>query len=289
MPLWKSLLLHLYYYGTLPLRARRNRAEATLGRAPIVVLFYHRIADDGAGEWTYPTGLFRRQMEWLAPRFDAISLEEAQRRIRSGDNRRPAVCITFDDGYAANCETALPLLIEAQIPCTYFVGVENVLEGKPFPHDVARRRPLAPNTVEQLRGLAACGVEIGCHTRTHADLGAIRDRNRLHDEIVAAGEELQSAIDHPVRYFAFPFGQYANLNAEAFHLAYEAGYDGVCSAYGGVNLPGDDAFHLQRVPGDPTMIRLKNWLTGDPRKRSIARFEYDRRVGSPGKEGAVQP
>ena len=67
----------------------------------------------------------------------------------------------------------------------------------------------------------------------------------------------------PIRYFAFPYGLHANLNAEAFRLARRAGYQGACSAYGGYNWPGDDHFHLQRIHADPEMLRLKNWLTSD--------------------------
>src|SRR5581483_9025052 len=102
---------------------------------------------------------------WLQERFDLISLEEAQRRIASGKNERPSVSITFDDGYAVNCDYALPLLIENGIPCTYFVSSGPVLEGTSFEHDRAMGNHFAPNTVAQLRQLAAAGVEIGAHTR----------------------------------------------------------------------------------------------------------------------------
>ena len=56
------------------------------------------------------------------------------------------------------------------------------------------------------------------------------------------------------------------LSPEAFHVAWEAGYAGVCSAYGGYNFPGDDPFHLRRFHADCEFIRFKNWLTIDPRK-----------------------
>ena len=55
-----------------------------------------------------------------------------------------AVAITFDDGYAENCRQAIPLLVRNQIPCTYFVTLENVLEGKPFAHDVAHADRFPP-------------------------------------------------------------------------------------------------------------------------------------------------
>ena len=58
----------------------------------------------------------------------------------------------------------------------------------------------------------------------------------------------------------------SGINPQWILHALEAGFDGVCSAYGGYNFPGDDPFHLRRIHGDPETIRLKNWLTLDPRK-----------------------
>jgi len=264
------LLLSSYYYGSLPWRWRRNAAAAASGRAPVMVLFYHRVADRVVNGWSMPWATFARQIRWLRRNFDLVSLAEARRRVAAGWNDRPTVAITFDDGYAENCERALPFLIEHKIPVTYFVASRNVLEGRPFPHDVAAGRPLPPNTVDQLRRLVAAGVEIGAHTRTHADLGSVDDDEVLRDEMAGCRRELVEAFQCPVQFFSFPYGLRRNLSGRAFALAREIGFDSVCSAYGGYNFPGDDPFHLQRIHADPGMIRLKNWLTVDPRKLAAA-------------------
>ncbi len=244
------------------------------GRLPVVILYWHRIADDRANSWTTSSSVFTRQIRWLQKHFQFVSLEEAQRRIRQGDNCRPCVSVTFDDGYADNCRLAIPLLVAERIPCAYFVTVHNLLDGKPFSHDLKLGHCFAPNTPDQLRAMAAQGIEIGAHTFTHADLGTIDDVGTLHREIVTAKHELEKAIDRQVRYFAFPFGLHANLSSAAFALAREAGYAGACSAYGGFNFPGDDVFHLQRISADGSMIRMKNWVTLDTRKLKTPRFEY---------------
>lgn len=268
------LLLDLYRRGSWPYRWWWRRRAACARRAPVIVLFYHRIADDQANSWTTSNRMFARQIRWLARHVELVSLEEAQRRIRDG-NTRPCASITFDDGYAANCQKAIPLLVRSRIPCTYFVTLGNVLEGKPFAHDVAQGNGFAPNTLDQLRAMVSAGIEIGAHTYTHPDLGRVTDEARLEHEILEAGQRLGDLLNRPVRYFAFPFGQRANLSSRAFQLAREAGYRAVCSAYGGYNFPGDDPFHLQRIPVDDEMIRLKNWVTVDPRKVRIRRFEYE--------------
>ena len=269
MKLVKQSLLAAYYYTQLPLRRVRGAVRAARGQAPIMVLFYHRVADSQPNDWTIPTARFAEQIDWLAHQFDLISLAEVHRRLRAGRNVRPAVCITFDDGYADNCDFALPLLLEKQIPATYFVTLANVTTGVPFPHDLAAGAPLPPNTLDELRSLASDGVEIGAHTRMHADLGKITDREELVDELLTSRDELAAAIARPVRYFAFPYGQPQNMTEAAFALARQAGLAGVCSAYGGYNFPGGDAFHLQRIHGDPETLRLKNWLSLDPRKARL--------------------
>ncbi len=151
----QSCLLSLYYYGTYPWRWWRNRLAAANHSLPVTVLFYHRVADDHDDEETTNHRTFARQIAWLREHVDLISLEEAQRRIRLGDNRRLAASITFDDGYADNCRQAIPLLVKQRIPCTYFVTVGNMLTGEPFAHDLIRGRRFATNNLEQIRAMAA--------------------------------------------------------------------------------------------------------------------------------------
>ncbi len=290
LAMWKSVLLNTYYMATLASRRRAATRRAAAQREPVQILFYHRVADEHPNDWTMSTRSFARQLAWLRDRFDIVSLAEAQARITSGRNRQPTACITFDDGYADNCRFAVPLLLKHQVPFTYFVSTNHVLRGEPFPHDVIAGQPLETNTVTQLREMAAAGVEIGAHTRRHANLGAHLTHADLTNEIVGSKQDLESALGREVRYFAFPYGQHANLSKNAFRIAYEAGYAGVCSAYSGYNFPGNDAFHLRRIHADIDFIRFKNWLTVDRRKVRIQR-DFDPgefRTGS-GQELDVEP
>ena len=67
----------------------------------------------------------------------------------------------------------------------------------------------------------------------------------------AANGNSKTSLGSDVRYFAFPYGQHENLSAAAFRVAFEAGYEGVCSAYGGYNFPGDDPFHSAALSRRP--------------------------------------
>lgn len=270
----KSPLLNLYYVASLPQRRQTAERMEQECSAPVMTLFYHRVADEHPNGWTISNDRFQEQINWIRERYAIVSLSDAQQRIGTEHNLEPVVCLTFDDGYADNCEIALPWLVEEQIPFTYFVTTNHIASGEPFAHDLQAGTPLKPNSIEQIQELSAAGVEIGAHTRSHADLGQIENEQELYEEIVGSKRDLEAMIDRPVNYFAFPFGLPQNMSTAGMRIAYQAGFWGVCSAYGGYNLPGDDNFHIQRIHGDPEWSRFRNWLTLDPRKlRQSARFD----------------
>lgn len=261
----RRLLLSAYHHATAGRRREDARARHADKTEPVQILFYHRIADGNPNPWTMDCQSFERQIDWLTENFDVVSLAEAQRRIRSGANDRPTAVVTFDDGYAENCDFALPLLLDRELPFVYYVTSGNVLSGEPFPHDVALGQPLEPNSAADIQALAEAGIEIGAHTRTHADLGNVTTQ-QLHDEIVGSKIDLEQMIGQLVCHFAFPFGQHQNLTQAAFRIAHQAGFATASSAYGGYNFPGGDAFHLERIHADPELLRVVNWLEVDRRK-----------------------
>ncbi len=265
----KSRLIDAWRIATSPWRQMQLNRAKRAGTVPVGILFYHRVSDSSSNPWTISSNGFEKQVNWLNDHFDIVSLDEAQRRIRSGTNSVPTVCLTFDDGYADNCSFAVPLLIGRQIPFAYFVTTWHTKSGRPFEHDVQRGCPLQPNSVEAIRAMADAGVEIGGHSRQHLDLGQIHDPEILMDEVIVATQEMSELIGHRIRYFAFPFGQIENLNSAVFKLLRDHGFEGICSAYGGWNEIGTDGFHLQRFHGDSEIAYIKNWLTMDPRKRHV--------------------
>ena len=270
----KTVLLEAFRCATLPYRVLTRQRYLSRGQMPVVILYYHRVADTDPVAWSLTNDQFQAHINWLERHYDMVSLQEAQRRVTEGSDR-PSVHITFDDGYAENCDRALPMLVEREIPCTYFVTLDNVANAKPFVHDQNAGGEFPVNTIEQLRELSQQGIEIAAHTRHHPDMGQVHDLETMYDEIVLAKRELARLIDRPVRYFAFPFGMKPNLNHAAAAMARADGIECVVSAYGGYNYFGDDTFHLQRCHGDPELIRLRNAITFDPRHMRKEKFSFE--------------
>ena len=89
-----------------------------------LILMYHRIDDPVMDPWgvCVTPGIFAAQMQVLAEMKVACPLSE----IQAGSGR---VAVTFDDGYADNLYTALPILKQHNVPATFFVVAGTV--GKP--------------------------------------------------------------------------------------------------------------------------------------------------------------
>ena len=62
----KTPLIDMYYLATLPQRKKLAVDREKKSQVPIVVLFYHRVADCHMNSWTISEYAFQSQMKWFA-------------------------------------------------------------------------------------------------------------------------------------------------------------------------------------------------------------------------------
>ncbi len=278
----REIGLSLYRWATARLRSKIFDSFENREMFPALILFYHRVATHSMNAWSIQKRNFERQLDWISKQASPVSLDEIRESQLLGIRKKPMVGITFDDGYSENCEHAIPALMERGIPFTYFVSTHFVESGEPFPHDLARGVPLRPNTIQEIQNMANLGVEIGAHSHTHANFGRQMSDAERRIEITDVRKRLQDWTGQSIDYFAFPLGLKKNISQEAIDVVFESGFKCFVSAAGGMNFPGQNPNHLQRIHGDPGMAAIKNWLTFDPRKiRSKNPFEYEFRIPSP--------
>ena len=262
----REIALSLYRWATRAERARLVRSFEHDCAFPACILFYHRVANHTMNDWSIPVRNFQNQMDWILNNAAPASLDEIRQSQLQGHRTKPMVGVTFDDGYSENCKFAIPLLLERKIPMTYFVSTHFVESGEPYPHDVAQGKALRPNSIAEVKRMAAAGVVIGSHSHSHVDFGQRLSRKQLQTEIADARKKLQDWTGQSVDYFAFPFGLKTNMTQSSIDAVFEAGHTCFVSAAGGFNLPDGHADHLQRIHGDPGFAAFQNWLTFDPRK-----------------------
>jgi len=94
-----------------------------LADPPVIVLLYHRVATlarDPEQLAVTPEN-FRAQLAYLKENFPIVRFEADWSKTD-----KPAVALTFDDGFADNALQALPILEELGVPATFFVATGTI-------------------------------------------------------------------------------------------------------------------------------------------------------------------
>jgi peptidoglycan/xylan/chitin deacetylase (PgdA/CDA1 family) len=109
-------------------------------------------------------------------------------------------------------------------------------------------------------GLDALGVEIGGHSRTHAQLDTLPGK-RLCEEVDRCKHELEDALGHSVASYAYPHGYHS---AAVRRKVRQAGWDSACAAADAFSSTSDDTLRIARltVRADTPSAVLQSWLEG---------------------------
>jgi peptidoglycan/xylan/chitin deacetylase (PgdA/CDA1 family) len=112
-------------------------------------------------------------------------------------------------------------------------------------------------TAEQVRGLAASGMDIGAHTVTHPILARI-DPARAEREIQDGRRRLETITGKPVALFAYPNGKpNRDYRREHVGMVKSLGFEAAVSTAWGAAHPASDPFQLPRfTPWDRTPVRF---------------------------------
>jgi peptidoglycan/xylan/chitin deacetylase (PgdA/CDA1 family) len=148
---------------------------------------------------------------------------EARLAGRAPVDGKAPVLLSFDDGFLSNFQVTREILDPLGVKALFFVCPALV---EMAPED--RRAAIGANIFrgrrgvdgldlmdwEQLKGLAASGHEIGCHSARHVSLAGL-EAGELEDEVGAAKARMVTVLGRASRWFAFPFGDVANIDRTA--------------------------------------------------------------------------
>jgi peptidoglycan/xylan/chitin deacetylase (PgdA/CDA1 family) len=249
-------------------REQRYLLKSALGRFPrswqharrrIVILCYHSVHPTNAFASATPEQ-FDQQIRWLKEHCDVISLGVALDRA-AGDRdsaSKPAVSITFDDGYDDNFVHAFPTLQRHGIEASFYVTTGFIDRDPQVIERMRRMRGMAVSAMSwnQLAEIRQAGMGVGSHTITHpnlAELGSEAVRTELGDSKRTLEDHLGEEIDA----IAYPFGIRGwHITSQTIALARDSGYKtGASILYRDVRSH-DDALNIPRISVKNNTIRL---------------------------------
>ncbi|MCB9828375.1 MAG: polysaccharide deacetylase family protein [Planctomycetes bacterium] len=95
----------------------------------------------GVGTGGLPMASLRRLLTWVTRHAEPVSLEEVGRRLAEPDRiTGREIALTFDDGLLNNAQLAAPALLAAEVPATFFVCPDLIVEGRWLWNHEARAR-----------------------------------------------------------------------------------------------------------------------------------------------------
>lgn len=246
----------------------------------IIILGYHEVEDDGLpphaviprgsaaaatddemARYTVSTAAFRQQLDALdAHGYEVIALADVVDYLTGRRATLPArsAVITVDDGWRSTSTEIAPELAKRRWPFTAFVYPRVIEQHAHHPYNV---------TWSEARALANGGVDVESHTYSHPFLSRAREPKLdaeayaafLDDELGCSRALIAAHIGQPVRFLAYPYGDYDDGVIAA---AKAAGYEGAVTVKPGLVTKRSNPFALERylLHHDTTLAEFERWL-----------------------------
>lgn len=209
-----------------------------------VFLMYHELelagrslcqSEPGYVRYILPIETFRKELEWLkGSGWRCLNVSEALDSVAeqspTPNSTQPTVCITFDDGCETDLIAAAPVLGRLGFHATSYVTAGFL--GQP-----------GYLSTGQLRELDSSGIEIGCHSMTHAYLSDVSEAE-LQREIVDAKDRIEQLLGHKIDHFSCPGGRYDD---RTLVVARRAGFRTLANSEFHANSSATPAYGLGRI------------------------------------------
>lgn len=233
-------------------RQRGARAGRRAVTGPVaVVLAYHAVADLSGdahlAAYGVPRATFAAQLDALLDAgFRFVDLERLVASLADGEPLPPrAALVTFDDAYTSVLTDGAPVLAERDIPAVVFAVADRIGGTNDWRRGGSAVLPLLD--ADGLRELAAQGLTVASHGRTHRSLVGLADDD-LESELVGSAERLRS-LGLPGRAaFAYPYGE---SDARVAAAVERAGYRAAFTVERAAVRRSENRFALPRIEVGP--------------------------------------
>jgi len=218
----RSLIaLVAFLFFSLVSSAQVVNSAAVLARKQVPILCYHQIRDwrphdkQADKDYIIPPATFNAHMKMLADSgYHTILPDQLYDYLTKG-TPLPAkpIMLTFDDTDGDQFDVARPELKKYSFKGVYFITTIDIAKNKHY-MDKAKIKLLSDE-----------GNVIACHTQDHTNLKKYKASDWV-TQIEKPTKKLETITGKPVKYFAFPFGEWNSqglpeLDKRGFKAAFQ--------------------------------------------------------------------
>jgi len=246
----------------IPLRPFRRGGLTPERYQTVPILVYHQFAEKSTNKMIVSRAAFEAQMQLLKDKgYRVVTLEQLLAFVEfRGQLPDKSVVITIDDGWRSMYDIVFPILKKYGYPATLFVYTQLITgSGKSLSWD-------------QVREMAAQGLDVQCHTITHRNLAQRQDQESadqyyatLLREITDSARTLELKLGKRPTFLAYPYG---DTNGLAVALLRRNGYQAAFTVVREPNPFFAPNFRLSRamIFGDADLTKFEKNLITTERK-----------------------
>lgn len=239
-----------------------TRMHRRLLRRVAVIVAFHSISRAGTdGVMRCSPADLRTYCRFFSRHMNVVSLTELATQVRESRVSPATLAISFDDGYEDNESLGAPVLREFDLPATFYVTTGLVGSTSQAYWDALVGITSRWMSWDQVRNLASQGFDLGAHTRSHCNLGAVGEQE-IFSEIAGSRDDIVTNTGVVPRHFAVPFGRPFVKLDNVCRIARSAGFETVTLCRGGlVDADKRDHSVWDRVPIAPgNYLSPYGWL-----------------------------
>jgi len=205
------------------------------------ILVYHDVKDVNFIDLLNQLKYLKKNWNFITPAEFENHLNKKKRL--SGKN----LLITFDDGFKSNYFIAMKILNKLNIKGIFFVPSDFIqIKSKKKAFNFAKKNildNLYKNkdskiynfSISNMKSLVTAGHTIGCHSKSHANLGSLKNKQKLNEEILESANRLKKILKLNIKHFAFTYGNFNSMNKNSLEIAFSR-YDFIYSCLRGNNF-----------------------------------------------------
>lgn len=178
------------------------------------VLSYHSVDEDG---WRFSIDPkeIKKQINYLTKKYNIVDLKTIEDIVINKKRIiKPAIAITFDDGYKDILRLSKFFKAKNIKPAIFLLGDTHHANWS----ELGSKRQFLNKS--EILSLHKSGYVIGSHSNTHANLSTLKGKV-LENEVIGSKKSLEKDLGIPISYFAYPRGKYTQ---EVVKHVKKAGY-----------------------------------------------------------------
>ena len=178
--------------------------------------------------------------------------------------------LTFDDGFKSNLTIAKKYLKRLRLKGIFFIPLKFILltnakDKKDFIQNNLKLEKISLNmnnlNTNDIKEILYLKNVVGAHTFSHLNLKKIKNKSKLHFEIIGSANRLEKILKTKIFNFSFNFGRLKHISPEILNLSKKR-FKYIFTGIRGDNLNSKKIFFRDNISSNDNIFDLYAYLGG---------------------------